>query len=511
MVNNQQKKVFQKVTTNFTGLVRNDRMEEKDYLVAPMIMLLEGVHEGSEGPLYYPAEEIAEIPAVWNHKPVIVYHPQADGRLVSACNPDILTNRKVGLIMNTTVGEVEVTINKKKKKITALKAEAWLEVARMNKVDKRIAEAVAKEEVMELSTGLWTDNEKVEGEWNGETYTAIARNYRPDHLALLPDLEGACSIEDGAGFLRLNEKKKTISLDLSVLKNSKAVECLKNNSEGLLHSIQSFVENEISFDDIRRRLQSIIRKQFAEDEYIWIEDVFDDYFVYEREGNLYKQDYNDVDGSISLKGLPKMVTKKVSYEVESVLNQRKDNVMDKSKTVDALIENESTKWTEDDKDTLMGLEEDVLAKMSPVENTVEDKGDDKGDDKSTAGSEENSNSNDDDNESEEEASVQNMSALEYIDKKVPAELQGTLRNGLRSYNTNKAKLVELITANKKSTFTKEQLEAKDLDELKALATLAANTDDAQKKLEVVNNYSGQMDPVDNTAEEEEPMDVPQYV
>ena len=40
-------------------------MDGKDFLVAPMVMIVEGVLEGSEGPLYYPATELAKTPAVW--------------------------------------------------------------------------------------------------------------------------------------------------------------------------------------------------------------------------------------------------------------------------------------------------------------------------------------------------------------------------------------------------------------------------------------------------------------
>ena len=53
---------------------------------------------------------------------------------------------------------------------------------------------------------------------------------------------------------------------------------------------------------------------------------------------------------------------------------------------------------------------------------------------------------------------------------------------------------------------KEQLEAKDLDELKSLASLAANTEEQEEKMETL-NYVGQGDPTKNETEEE-PMDVP---
>ncbi len=477
--------LFQKITTNFTGVVRNDTMEGRDYLVAAMVMLVEGVHEGSNGPLYYPADELSKTPVVWNHKPVVVYHPEANGQGVSACDPDILTNRKVGVIMNTSIGDIEVEVNGVKKTLVGLKAEAWLEIDRMNKVDERIAEAIENKEVMELSTGVFTDNDGVPGEWNGEAYTSTARNYRPDHLALLPDLKGACSIEDGAGFLRLNEAKDAVTIDVSSMSDKERKYILADENgilEVIGHNLAKILSNEISFDDTRQRLQSIVRAKFGEDDYIWIEDVFDDYFVYERAGNLYKQVYDIVNGSLSFTGLPIVVTKETNYvtvneKTQLVKNERK-RTMDKQKMVDALIKNEGTEWGDDDKDTLMALDEDVLKKMTPVVNEEED--DNKDED----------NKDEDNKDDAEEEAVENMTAEDYIAKKVPAELKGVLRNGLNSYNANKAKLVTVIMANKRNKFAKEHLEAKDLDELKSLAALAADSKEQAEHLEVL-DYTGQ--------------------
>ncbi len=183
-----------------TSLIRNARMEGREYKVAPMVMILEGVHSGSQGALYYSANEIKKAVSLWDHKPIVVYHPTVNGRGVSACSPDVLTAQKVGVILNTKVDF------KGPNKTARLVAEAWIEKDRASMVDKRVIQSINNHKTMELSTGLFMDVQPVQnGEWNGETYDAIARNYRPDHLALLPDKEGACSTKDGAGFIR-NQK-----------------------------------------------------------------------------------------------------------------------------------------------------------------------------------------------------------------------------------------------------------------------------------------------------------------
>lgn len=186
------KNQFTGVVMNLVGAkVRYDKLEGIEYMVVPMVMITEGVHNGSGGPLYYPDDELGKTPASWDHKPIVVYHPEENGQGVSACQPHVLNTRKVGVILNTVY------------KGGRLKAEAWLNKERLKKVDNRVLVAIEKGEMVEISTGLYTDNEYVEnGKWKDEKYDCVARNYRPDHLAILPDQVGSCSIKDGAGLLR---------------------------------------------------------------------------------------------------------------------------------------------------------------------------------------------------------------------------------------------------------------------------------------------------------------------
>lgn len=254
---------FQVITCNLdTVNVRHDILEGRNHLVVPMVMLLEGVHQGSGGPLYYPESELSKTPVVWNHKPIVVYHPIYNGQPISACDPAVIESSKVGLIMNTRWEDGK------------LKSEAWLEVNRCDKVDKRIMKKINKKEMIELSTGVFTDNEDAEGEWNGEKYTAIARNYRPDHLALLPDQKGACSIKDGAGLMR---------------------------------------NQEVGFEEIRRQLSGALVAKNPSQVGLWIEEVYKTYFIYQANGRYCKQEYELKEGKAVALGIPTEVVRVVSY------------------------------------------------------------------------------------------------------------------------------------------------------------------------------------------------------
>jgi hypothetical protein len=120
-----------------------------------------------------------------------VEHPTLNGKPVSARDPRILDKSGIGELFHTRIE------NK-------LISEAWIDVKKTERVDKRILNNLRTGKPIEVSTGLGTENELAsEGSVHddGKPYTHIARNYRPDHLAVLPDTVGACSVQDGCGLL----------------------------------------------------------------------------------------------------------------------------------------------------------------------------------------------------------------------------------------------------------------------------------------------------------------------
>lgn len=290
------------LTLNLTPskkLVRKDSMEGRDYTVVPMVMMKEGVLNGSMGSLFYPANEISKLPVVWNGKPVVVYHPQINGLGVTACSPEIFTSQKIGVIMNTHFDETN----------NSLKAEAWIDEERCKKIDRRVWKAIENERMMELSTGLFTENEAVEnGKHGDKSYNFIARNYKPDHLAVLPDQIGACSTKDGAGFIR-NE----------------------------LWAGNRMVRNSISFDDIRQQLSHLIRAKYQRkgdngiENYCYPETVYDDYVVFSNGNKTMGQPYTiSKNGEVSLTGSATEVRRKVVY-VDSAGKSVVGNVADFSR------------------------------------------------------------------------------------------------------------------------------------------------------------------------------------
>ena len=187
------------LVANLSGKIRHATIAGREFLVAPVTLLKPQVLNGSRGPLFYPADEILKSVSLWNGIPLVVYHPTRNGLPVSARTPDIAASSMVGTLYAANVLDDK------------LRGEAWFDKARTLAVDSRVLNALEEGKHIEVSTGLATDNEDApEGaQADGVDYRAIARNYKPDHLAILPDQKGACSVADGCGVFNKGDDKMT--------------------------------------------------------------------------------------------------------------------------------------------------------------------------------------------------------------------------------------------------------------------------------------------------------------
>lgn len=498
-----------KLTVNFLPAhCRMETLEEQEYIVVPMVILTEGVHAGSMGPLYYPQEELKKTPEVWNHKPIVVYHPELNGQGISACDPTIINSRKVGIMLNTRFEKGR------------LRSEAWIRKEQANKVDDRIMAAIEGNEMMELSTGLFVDHEQEAGEWNGESYVAIARNFRPDHLALLPDKIGACSIADGAGFLR-NEKAKGE-------KNY-----VKLAMDRVLERM-GLSDNEMSHDNIRMSISMALREKFnANGEggpFLFVEDVFSNFAIYELDNKLYRIGYTASDTGVSLSDdAPMEVVRVTEYRTvegafvgnqdhQTRTNQNKD--MNTKELVDALIANSG--YTEEDRKTLEGFTVDqlkLITKNSTPPEKPEEGNNQPAENKEaatkTAAATQNAqpvqNQNDDGKGGSEDpktTTLQNkgvtVTVEEYI-ASAPQGIQDVLHNSVSMYNEEKAKLVESIVNHKSNEFSREELQSRPLNELRRIARLASVDTAAVQRSP---NYSGMAPVPTENQNVEEAMELP---
>lgn len=174
-----------------TAGTRTVREGGLEYLVAPVRMIVPGVLAGSKGPLFYPPEEINRNVADWEGIPLTLGHPYspASGPL-SAASPGVREKFGLGWVRNPRGGK-------------SLDAEAWFDVAAVRRLAPEILDRLGRGEKIELSTGLFTNNVPAPpgSNFNGRPYSAVATDYKPDHLAVLLGERGACSLADGCGVL----------------------------------------------------------------------------------------------------------------------------------------------------------------------------------------------------------------------------------------------------------------------------------------------------------------------
>ena len=352
--------------------VRSQEYQGRTHLIVPVVMMVEGVHNGSHGPLLHTIEDLGKFPQSWNGIPVTIDHPEVEGQNISANAPDVLDARSIGRVFNTRVDGVR------------LMAEAWLEEERLRQLSSVILAQIQAGESIEVSLGMFTEELQTAGEWNGEQYDAIARNHRPDHLALLPGGRGACSVEDGCGVRANNQKGGNVQVEelFKVLKDM--------NKEG--YSVNNLIADADQgyrelVDSVRQKLDSMD----SESSIHFLSEVYDDYVVYEvrmRMGGsrLFKQGYTYNNGIVELQGNPLEVRRKVDYiamaegsgqkRTRIIINKNEEeqNMADNAvtctpcvkKKVDALIAHESKKFAETHREWLETLSEDQLDLLIPT-------------------------------------------------------------------------------------------------------------------------------------------------
>lgn len=225
------------------------------WLVAPMTLIVPGVLDGSRGPLYYPPNEIAQNHKKWHGYPITRNHPVN----ASAYKDGIYDSVGMGVVRNPAIVD-----NK-------LVAEGWFHEERTRKVDPQVWNSLIEGRQLELSTGLGVENVVENGECpvTKRRYTAIARNYQPDHVAVLTDGQvGACSIHDGCG---VNNAGKSGNPQSTVTGRFKPTG--SGTGSGEVH--EAAQAGHLSFNDLERDLGRLARDEktvLGNNPASWVED-----------------------------------------------------------------------------------------------------------------------------------------------------------------------------------------------------------------------------------------------
>lgn len=252
-----------------------------DYLVVPAIAAKEGVMNGK----FYSAAELEMFANTWNGVPVPVGHPKdADGNFVSANSPDVESTANIGRFYNVSFSTNSST----------LQGELWINIDKATRLGfGELVTRLEGGEIMNVSTGLFSNMVDEVGEFDGVPYSQIATNIRPDHLALLPNELGACSVSDGCGTHLYANCADMVAGGTCPCKTKPPVN--KSVFGAAFNAIKSafgISTNEVSHDEIRSQLRALItNEQGSQDPWPYVMDVYDKFFVYELGNVLFKRGY----------------------------------------------------------------------------------------------------------------------------------------------------------------------------------------------------------------------------
>ncbi len=407
---------FHKITALRASLpIRYEMYQGAQHLVAPVVLIVEGVHND----IFYSAAEIEASAPAWNGVPIPVNHPEIDGEHVSVNEPGIFDHQVIGTLFN-----VGYDIERH-----GLVGEMWIDLARARRIAPEVVVMIENDGHLEVSTGLFTTDRQVNGTWHDETYGVEVFNFRPDHLAALPQSIGACSFADGCG-VRANEIAAVTERAVQALQklgidttdvprlarelvdthlknmgsqnmkmNNKRVQKLHiadhpdNPGRHIATPITLDVHvhmNEASHEDVAQNLQRYADGLDNPMWVHWVRDVFDDYFVYTAnsraegapERKLFRRDYtaNAETGEVTIAEIdPIEVREKREYvpvtneatptvaEASKPEAANKESDMKTEDRIAALIACDKNTYTEEDAPWLGTLNECAIKRLE--ENT----------------------------------------------------------------------------------------------------------------------------------------------
>jgi hypothetical protein len=175
--------------------------------------------------IFYPADEINKSYMTLNDNLMPLDHPRINNENVSALNPQAINNFYIGAWGRN--------VRKSNDKVLM---DAY--------IDRKFAESTEKGRMLvnrlddmmsgknttpiHVSTGLTYTPDNQSGTSKGKRYKSIARNMKFDHVAILPDKQGAATPDDGVGiFVNSNGEK-------SPIENVSLIECSEDSISNVI-------------------------------------------------------------------------------------------------------------------------------------------------------------------------------------------------------------------------------------------------------------------------------------
>lgn len=268
----------------------------------------------------YPAGEIKSSYRGLNDNPAPYNHPMVDNQYVSAHNIRAVNQYHIGAwIENASHDGSRVLVDMKINRVIAERSNKGNEL--LSRIDAIINGEST--DPIHVSTGLLLNSEEASGSSKGKDYTWIARNMEWDHLAILPPgVPGAGTPEDGVGIFAANGaqiERMTVNLSESLIPDDSA-----NHLTLWKKAINFLTNRDLSFSDITEQLRRLVTPEVS-DKWVYIVAVYDKYFGYELDGQVYRQFYTIKDNVVELSGEREKAV--LTTELEPVRNSNEEDSM----------------------------------------------------------------------------------------------------------------------------------------------------------------------------------------
>lgn len=375
---------------------RNRNLEGQDYLVVPVTMIVEGVLNG----IRYTKDQMFSSESHWNGVPLLLNHPE-DG--FSANRPELINDYGIGRVYST---RFDVTEDNR----GILIAEAYFNISRLQRNAPEVYDKLMNKENIEVSTGLVIDiTSAEESYYRGDRFEYVAGNYKPDHLAILPEDIGACNLTDGCG-IREN---------------------VQNNQEA---EASDYKENEMELQEMINKLMEVSTLNKEELEALSECSI----------KALYKEEIEEKEEVTE--EVVEEVTEEVVVEAaeveevvaEEVVAENTEEVVEAEKEIEA--EEEVTEEVAEIEVEVTEGEEEVVVAPEVVENKV--------------------------------SMVINTKDELFSKIEINSDLMAEIKAGLAMRDELKVNSINAILEANSSAYTKEELTAKNMDELAKLSKFA---------------------------------------
>ncbi|HEX6827161.1 MAG TPA: hypothetical protein VF077_12660 [Nitrospiraceae bacterium] len=491
------------VQTALTAPTRNLTVHDCEYVVAPGVLIVEGVLNGG----FIPASAL--VPDDWDWIPITLSHPRdAQGNPISANDPAVLSAYSVGHLAQCRLG----TGQRGSQTVCSLRAMLYLDQARIAQMGDAAQATLARlqaQEPCDVSTGFYSTSIPAQGQFAGALYTEIHQSLTPDHLALLPDEEGACSWSNGGcGVPRLHEAETTCACETpdactcgqepvvpaAALPRLQRFWSLMQRFFHEDHAVvvvpdEPALQTEQTDADVREALQGCLMREMGEyDSPMWIDEINsqDQYFTYHKRGGLYRRYWQTQDGLITLMEGEEPVQRVTDYvpipatmteEEPPVAGLPVPNNIIKSHANWLIANGAQTGWSEDHRHMLEGMTEAALLVLRGLPKQAPPR-------------------------ASETLTVEDALAT------LPAELRESHLASHREYERRKAGLVTQVLAHKHNPYTEVELRGKNVEFLTSLLAMAGEETAPQGTYEgrrmpsvrVVQDEDDQPPPLPNTLE-----------